>query len=131
MEYKYDITEEKKQKLREITINAIKREQELKGDTMCEEVYDLDYNDALEYFGADADTLEFLKELDEDEKENLHLQLVVNHEEKWAIWRMGHWFRDTKNLSQLGNGIDNTDDHEDDYEAVVELIREQGWKPTE
>ena len=97
---------------------------------MCE-VYDLDYADALIYFGADADTLEFLKELDEDEKENLHLQVVVNHEEKWAIWRMGHWFRNTKHLQQLGNGIDDTDDHEDDYEAVMELIREQGWKPTE
>jgi hypothetical protein len=95
------------------------------------EVYDLDYEGAKVYFATDAERLSILETLDEDEKKHLHLQVVVNHDEKWAIWRMGHYYKNTKHLSQLGNGIDNTTDNEDDYEEVVKLIKEQGWLPSE
>jgi len=86
-------------------------------------VLDGDYEVALSYFDADAGTTEFLEKLDDDEKENLHFQSVVNIHEKYAVWRMGHWRRNTSHLPQLGNGIDNTTDVGDDYESVIEWAK--------
>lgn len=87
-------------------------------------VYVLDggYELAKKYFEIDYDMLKFLEELSEDEKENLHFQSQVNLNERSAVYRIGHWFRNTEHLSQFGNGIDNTVDVEDDFEGVIDLF---------
>lgn len=86
----------------------------------------LGYSDAEVYFETDADMLEFLKSLDEDEIENFVLEVDLDHDNKYAAWRVGHHQRTTEHLSQLGNGINNTTDTDDDYDGAIRVLRQLG-----
>lgn len=87
----------------------------------------LNYLDALVYFETDADLTDVLEnQLDEDEKEHFVLEVDLDHEKRRASWRVGHTQKTTEHLSQLGNGINNTTDTDDDYEGVIRILRQLG-----
>ena len=86
-------------------------------------ILDGGYELAKKYFEFDYDMMKSLEELDDEEKENLHFQSQINLNTKTALYRIGHWFRNTEHLVQFGNGIDNTSDVEDDFNGVIDFVR--------
>jgi hypothetical protein len=81
---------------------------------------------ASEYFSQDAGMLEFLGLLDEDEKESLVLDIMVDHDKETAQWSIGNWRGETVHLSMKTSTIDNSRWEEDDYYGVMEFLRSAG-----
>ena len=84
----------------------------------------IDYNGAKSYFALDADTLEFLGTLTDDEKENFNMCVLFYPEKEMVQYTYGNAFEKSEHLEQFGNGIDNTVWQDDDYEAVKEWATE-------
>lgn len=86
----------------------------------------LGYSDAEVYFETDADMVELLKSLEDDEIENFVLEVDLDHDNKHASWRVGHRQRTTEHLSRLGDGINNATDTDDDYDGAIRVLRQLG-----
>lgn len=84
----------------------------------------LDYKDAIKYFAIDFDTLEFLKSLTEDEKDNFNMCVKLDPKTEGVQYIYGHAFGNSEHLKQFGNGINNATWQDDDYEAVKEWATE-------
>lgn len=90
---------------------------------------ELEYDEALRYFDADADMTDFLNRspldegLDEDEIENFVLIVTLDHVRKSAIWKVGHARHDSAHLGKIDNiGVPE----EDDYVGACEKLAEMG-----
>jgi len=91
-----------------------------------EEIIWLDYNEALDYFDSDPDWLEFLNEYTEDEKDNFRMYITLDHDKKIATFNVGSW--DGQKLPTLTDRIDNTTTEEDDYNGVMDFLKQIGKK---
>jgi len=87
--------------------------------------FEFDYNEAKKYFSMDAEVLEFLESLTPYEREGYRLVVIVDHDKKAAEWADGHFWKNTEHLPQLGNGINNAVFTEDDYEGVINFLKEE------
>jgi len=115
------LSENSKEKIKELLLKAGYKE-------IDENVFLLreGYKVAKDYLSIDGEMYNFLNdELTEDEKKNLVFESEINIKDKIATWKIGHCYRNTENLVQLGNGIDNATAQEDDYLAVLDWVREQ------
>ncbi len=76
-----------------------------------------DYGDIEDYFSADADMLEWVREM-ERERVPLLLTVILHPSSKWAEYAIGIWNRD------VGYKYDNRNFEMDDYEGVLDFFRE-------
>lgn len=83
-----------------------------------------DYELAKKYMECDADNTRFLEFLLYQEKNNLVFHSHINTKEKWTYYNIGNNCETSEHLEQLGNGIDNTSNQDDDYDGVIEFAKE-------
>ena len=69
--------------------------------------FSADYEQSLELFSQDADMLEFLDSLEDEEKNNYITQFYVNFQESIIEYACGNYKEESKNLPQIGGGLDN------------------------
>jgi len=88
------------------------------------QTFDLNFEEAKNYFDADADNLEFLESLSKDEKENYHLRITINHDNQSAYYEAGNYEHESEHLALFNDRINNTTPTEDDYDGVVDFLKE-------
>jgi len=69
-----------------------------------------------------VEDLEFLNSLSEEEKEDYHLKVTLDLNEKIATYEEGSWTKATDNLPLLNNRINNSVPKEDDFEGVCNFF---------
>lgn len=91
------------------------------------QVFDLNYEEARKYFDVDANNLEFLKSLSDEDKGNYHLRVTVDHDNQSAYFEVGNWIHESDNLALFNNQINNTIPIEDDYNGVLNFLKRERY----
>ena len=74
---------------------------------------------------------EFLENLDEEERENIHFTSIINIKEKTAKYRIGSYLNYSQFFARYSDSIDNTVDEDDDFDGVISLVVEELTKESE
>lgn len=91
------------------------------------QIFNFNYEEAENYFDVDAEHLEFLKSLSDEEKENYHLRVTIDHDNQSAYFEVGNWAQESNHLVLFNNEINNTIPMQDDYDGVLDFLKREKY----
>lgn len=86
------------------------------------ETFRLGYDAALDFFEDDEKIMNFLNELDEEEKEHFVFGIYLNHEQEYAELSFGNYAGNSKHLYENSDRIDSAHWENWDYEEVIYFL---------